>query len=167
MKNVGKNIAKRFWWVLPLLAFDFFYYFFIQYLVERRAETGDPVVVNVEGIVFLFLISLISIGCVRLSDKFLSQFKRLSLPGKYLISIFLSFFIFIIVVLGGQYLLDNSGPKSIGYLINISMLFLFLHLIVGNAAIAVSYFRDSMQLSERLLRMESISPFIRYTFEES
>ncbi len=149
--NFRKHIASL-WWVFPLIIFDFLYYIFVQLLVERNSGNLE---LHGEALMFLFLISLTSIACVRLSDKLLTKIS--SLPFKYLINIFVSFFIFISLVIGTQYLIEqSSGPKSISYLLNQSMIFLFLHLIVGNAAIAVSYFSESKRLSEKLILLEKI-----------
>lgn len=110
-----------------------------------------------EALAFLFAISLISIGCVRLSDKLLTRLQISSLPIKYLVSIFISFIFFLTIVIGTLFFLeDNSRLRPISYFFNQSMIFLFLHLIVGNAAIAVSYFNESKRLSQKLILLEKV-----------
>ena len=52
---LGK-VVNRFWWVLPLLLFDFLYYYFIRYLVERGSE-GATVELHGEALFFTFLIN--------------------------------------------------------------------------------------------------------------
>lgn len=149
----GKFIGQL-WWILPLLIFDFFYYYFILYMVEQKGSISQ-VEIHGEALIFLFIISLISIGCVWLSDRLLGRFKRMRISGKYLINIFLSFGFFITLVVGSQYLIEYSnGSQPISYLINQSIIFLFLHLIVGNATIAISYFNHSKELTEQLLILE-------------
>lgn len=155
MKHRIRRIIERTWWLIPLMVFDFFYLYFIQYMIEGRSESDQPVQIHFEGLAFLFFVSLFSIGCVSLSDKILTRIGPRNLPFKYLINIFLSFFIFILIVLSVQIGLEsNSDSRPLSYFLNNSILFLFLHLIVGNAAIAISYFRNSLKLSERLLLLE-------------
>ncbi len=156
MKTLKTSGLSRFWWVLPLLIFDFFYYYFIQHLVEQKSD-DLRVVIHGEALFFLFVISLLSIGCVRLSEKILVKFNFQRLNNQYLVNIFLSFFIFIVIVMGTQVLADyDAYHGSVVFLLNQSMIFLFLHLIVGNAAIAVSYFRNSKRLTENILMLEKV-----------
>ncbi|MEN2282151.1 histidine kinase [Algoriphagus sp. SE2] len=157
MENIKTYRFSSFWWLIPLIIFDFFYYYFVEHLVERNSN-NFAIEIHGEALFFLFIISLISIGCVRLSQRILDKFNSQKLGIKYLLSIFLSFFIYIVIILGSQYLLEqnNNNNSPIAFLFNQSLIFLFLHLIVGNAAIAVSYFKTSKQLTENLLRLEKV-----------
>ncbi|MCA6078943.1 sensor histidine kinase [Fulvivirga sedimenti] len=156
MKKPEKYGLSNFWWVLPLVIFDFFYYYFIQHLVEQKSD-DLRVVIHGEALFFLFIISLLSIGCVRISERILARFNFQKINNQYLINIFLSFLIFILIVMGIQVMASNDAyQQSVNFLINQSMIFLFLHLIVGNAAIAVSYFRNSKRLTENILMLEKV-----------
>ncbi|MDH4058688.1 MAG: histidine kinase, partial [Cyclobacteriaceae bacterium] len=156
MDVVKKHNQWKYWWILPLLFFNFIYYYFIQYLVDGKSESLK-VEIHGEALAFLFTISLFSIGCVLLVEKILTRFKIDRLSTKYLASIFFSFFIFITLVIGIQYAIEYSNsPRPISYLLNQSMIFLFLHLIVGNSTVAISYFSSAQRMSRELLVMEKM-----------
>ena len=138
-----KEYLKTYWWVAPLLVFNILYYFFIRHTIERQQD-GILEGFQPEAILFTFLISLGSIACVRLVVWLAKRRIKITTPTRYLITLLLSTFMFIVLIPGTFYSIEIAMGKTISqeYLINNFIILLFLHIIIGNAAIAVTYFRS-------------------------
>lgn len=150
-----KSILKKSWWLLLLLVFDFTYYYFIKHITTPKTNSFW-IPVRWDGFLFVFLISLLSLACVRWVKSRLDQFKTISIPVKYLQMLIYSFLLFISITAGFQLLIEYlmGQQRSLEYVISNGLVFTFLHAIVGNAYVAIEFFRESSALRENLLRTE-------------
>ena len=130
-----------------MFIFDICYYLFIQHMVERQ-DVGQGFTFRPEPVVFQFLISLFSIFCVRIAIMLVTNHFTQSLALKYIIVLVVSFVFFLGVVISFQYVLETAigQVRPISYYFNNLLLFGFMHLVVGNATVGLSYFRETLQL---------------------
>jgi sensor histidine kinase YesM len=146
------NWLQKGWWIIAIFLFDVCYYYFVRYLIERN-EAGFVAIFRLDAILFLFSISLFSVYCISLSRKLLSRFFSRSIQRRYLLVMFSGMIFFIFVVFTVQYGLEMSAgqERPLSYYVNNVILMGFLHLIVGNAAAGVMYFRESNQLRAEIM----------------
>lgn len=148
-------INKKIWWLPLLLAFDIIYYLFIQFLTSSSLEMFRARL-NGMGVIVLFIISLISLACVRWVKARMEKKQFRSVAVKYLQILVYSFLLFILLTAGLQFGIEYAAGqrRSLSYVIGNGLTYVFLHLVVGNAFIALSYFRESSRLREDLILSE-------------
>lgn len=148
-------MVNKYWWILLLFLFDFAYFYFIKYITTPKTNSLW-VAINWDGLLFTVLVSLFSLACVFWVKGRMDKFVTLSIPIKYLQILFFSFILFLFLAAGIQWSLEYAAGyrRSLEYTISNGLTFTFLHLIVGNAYVAVAYFRESNALKQDLLRAE-------------
>ena len=150
-----KSIINKYWWILLLFSFDFAYFYFIKHITTPKTD-GLWVAINLDGLLFVFLVSLLSLGCVLWVKGRMDKFVTLSIPIKYLQILFFSFVLFLLLTTGFQVSVEYAAGnrRNLEYVISNGLTFTFLHLIVSNAYVAIAFFRESNALKQDLLRAE-------------
>ena len=146
-----RSRVDRFWWIIPLLVFDVAYYLFVQHLVERNLESAT-FHFRVEAVVFIFLISLYSVYSVRLSRRLSAKYFGHLRFGKYVFVLALSFLLFLVPMIMVQYGFESvlGQVRQGSYYLNNMILMAFLHVVVGNAATGVIYFKEVADLKTEI-----------------
>jgi len=146
-----KGSAHKYWWLLLLIIFNFLYYYLIQYLTSQKSELSQ-IEIKWEGVGFLFLISLISIWCARFIRLRVNKSEKKNILIKYLKILLYSFLLFIIITACSQVLLEYTlgQNRNLGYILGNLIIYVFLHIIVGNTYIGIEYFKESSSLRQDL-----------------
>jgi sensor histidine kinase YesM len=150
-----KEIFRKSWWIVAVWIFIFCYYYLIQVISSPEGLSRDKPI-QWEGIFFIFLVSLFSIGCVHLVKKRLDRKPTQNILSKYLKLLLYSFLLFIFITAAIQVSFEYAigQRRSLSYIIGNGIIYVFLHIIIGNAYIAFAYFRESASLRQYLLLTE-------------
>lgn len=148
-------MIRKYWWVPLLAIFDLIYYYFIQHLTGPKPG-GLLIRIHWEGVFFLFLVSLFSLGCIRWVKGRIARTSTRSIPLKYLQILFYSLALFILLTGSIQFFVEAAAgqQRSLEYILGNLIVYIFLHIIIGNTYIAIEFFRESMSLQQDLILTE-------------